>query len=296
MSEEGGRVNRVGFTRIERSGSITEYGFFNEYTRDSLWFDNDAELYSHISREMVEGANQIMEDLIQKDLINAAGTVVYPGTANSLATVTAEGTDPSIVDYTDLKRLSITLTDNRTPFDTTYIKGSRLVDTATINKARIMFIGSELQTTVENMVHKIGNTEYPAFIPVHKYADAGNLYNGEIGSIGDFRIVIAPEMQHKAGAGAAVVTNPGYRETGGNYDVFPMLVVGSESFATVGLQADGKKGSKNKFELIVAKPGKDQATTLDPYGRKGFSSISFFHGFIALRPERIGIIWTVAPV
>lgn len=245
---------------------------------------------------MVEGANQLMEDLLQNDLIQAAGTITFTGAASSVATITAEGVDPSIVNYEDLKRLSITLTDNRTPFDTKIIKGSRLIDTATINKARILFIGSELQTTVENMVQTIGSTQYPAFIPVHKYADAGNIYNGEIGTVGDFRIVVVPEMMHKAGAGAAVATNPGYRATGGNYDVFPMLAVGSESFATVGLQVDGKKGSKNKFEIIVKKPGKEQATTQDPYGRVGFSSISFYHGFISLRPERIGLVWTVAPV
>jgi len=37
------------------------------------------------------------------------------------------------------------------------------------------------------------------------------------------------------------------------------------------------------------------ATVADPYGKVGFSSITFYHGFISLRPERIGLVKAVAP-
>ena len=74
-----------------------------------------------------------------------------------------------------------------------------------------------------------------------------------------------------------------------------MLVVGSESFATVGLQSSGKAGAGQKFKIIVKKPGTEMATVLDPYGKIGFSSITFYHGFIPLRAERIGLVKTVAP-
>ena len=292
LTEEGGRVNRVGFTRLERSGTIAEHGFFTEWTQDSMTFDTDSELYGHMSRELVAGANEITEDLLQADLLSAAGTVVFTGTATSDATITAEGADPSVVTFQDLKKLSIALDDNRTPKMTKVIKGSRMTDTMTVSAARVLYIGSELQTTVENMVDGLSNA---AFVPVRQYADAGNLLNGEIGSIADFRIVVVPNMMRWEGAGAAEGTNPGYSATGGNYDIFPMLVVGDASFATVGLQSSGKKGGKQKFRIIVKKPGKETADKTDPYGKVGFSSISFWHGFIALRPERIGLVKTVAP-
>jgi len=295
LTETGGRVNRVGFTRIERSGTLAEHGFFTEFTEDSMVFDTDQDLYSHMSREMVAGANEITEDLLQIDLLNAAGVVVFTGTATQDSEITAEGADPSIVTYSDLKKLAITLDDNRTPKNTKIIKGSRMTDTATVNASRVLYIGSELQTTVENMVQTIGSTEVAAFTPVRKYADAATIMNGEIGSVADFRVVVVPNMMHWAGEGAAEGTNPGYSATGGNYDIFPMLVVGDASFATVGLQMSGKKGAKQKFKIIVKKPGKEQATTQDPFGKVGFSSITFYHGFIALRDERIGLVKTVAP-
>ena len=296
LSETGGRVNRVGFTRIERSGTISEFGFFTEFSEDSLTFDTDSDLYGHMSREMLTGANQITEDLLQIDLLSAAGTFLFGGVATGVASITGQGSDPSVLNYADLKKLAITLDDNRTPKNTKVIKGSTMVDTKTINAARIMYIGSELQTTFENMTQTIGSLTVAAFTPVRQYADATTIMNGEIGSVGDFRIVVVPNMMHWAAAGAtATSANLGYRETAGKYDVFPALVVGSESFATVGLQSSGKKDAKQKFKIIVKKPGEEMATVSDPYGKIGFSSISFWYGFIALRPERIAVAYTVAP-
>ena len=296
LTESGGRVNRVGFTRIERSGTISEFGFFTEFSEDSLTFDTDSDLYGHMSREMLIGANKITEDLLQIDLLSAAGTFIFGGVATSVNTITGHGADPSVLNYSDLKKLSITLDDNRTPKNTKVIKGSTMVDTKTINAARIMYIGSELQTTFENMTQTIGSLTVAAFVPVRQYADATTIMNGEIGSVGDFRIVVVPNMMHWAGAGAtATSANLGYRETAGKYDVFPALVVGSESFATVGLQSSGKKDAKQKFKIIVKKPGEEMATVSDPYGKIGFSSISFWYGFIALRPERIAVAYSVAP-
>ena len=292
LTEEGGRVNRVGFTRIERNGTLAEHGFFTEFTKDSLTFDTDSELYGHMSREMVAGANEITEDLLQIDLLNNAGTVVFAGAATQDSEITGEAGTPSLVDYADLKRLSIALDDNRTPKNTKIIKGSRMTDTKTINASRVMYIGSDLQTTVENMVDGLGNG---AFKHVREYADAAVIMNGEIGAVADFRIVIVPNMMNWVGAGADEGTNPGMKASNGRYDVFPMLVVGSESFATVGLQNSGGKGAKQKFDIIIKKPGKEMATVQDPYGKIGFTSITFYHGFIPLRNERLGLVKTVAP-
>ena len=292
LTEEGGRVNRVGFTRLERSGTLAEHGFFTEFSDDMMTFDTDSDLYGHMSREMVAGANEITEDLLQIDLLSNAGTVVFSGVATQDSEITGEGANPSVVTYMDLKKLSIVLDDNRTPKNTKIIKGSTMTDTMTVNASRIMYIGSELQITVENMVDGLSN---PAFTPVRKYADAATILNGEIGSVGDFRIVVVPNMMNWESAGAAETgANLGYSATAAAYNIFPMLVVGDGSFATVGLQGSGKKGAKQKFKIIVRKPGKEMATVQDPYGKIGFSSITFYHGFIALRPERLAVVKTVA--
>lgn len=290
VGEEGGRVNRVGFTRLKLEGTITKFGMFHEFTRESLDFDSDEELFSHISRELVTGATKLCEAVLQKDLLAAAGVIQFTGTATTDAQITGEGATPSVVDYEDLMRLSIVLDENRAPKQTKVITGSRMIDTRTISQGRVMYIGSELIPILRKMKDLHGD---PAFIPVHQYASAGTILNGEIGSIDSFRIVVVPEMLHWAGEGAAVGTNPGYRATDGNYDIYPMLVVSSEAFTTIGFQTDGKSF---KFDITTKMPGKETADRNDPYGETGFSSIKWWYGTLVYRPERIAVIKTVAPL
>jgi N4-gp56 family major capsid protein len=291
LSADGGRVNRVGFTRVLREGSIEKFGFFTEWNQESMDFDSDPELMGHITTELLNGAVEISEDLLQKDLILGAGTIAYAGTATSNATVTAEGAGAAIVDYMDLMRLGITLDENRTPKQTKVITGSRNIDTRTISGGRVMYVGSELLPTLQTMLDPFGN---PAWIPVHKYADAGTILVGEEGSIGPFRFVVVPEMMHWDGAGVVPTANPGYRVgAGGKYNVYPMLVVGGESFSTIGFQTDGKTV---KFKITTKPPGEENADRNDPYGETGFSSIKWYYGTIIFRGERIAVLKTVAPI
>jgi len=289
LSESGGRVNRVGFKRRELEGTIAKFGFFDEYTQESMDFDTDSELQMHINREMINGANEITEDALQIDLLNGAGVVRFGGVATQTSEITGVAATKSVVSYNDLMRLSVDLDNNRCPKNTKIITGTRMVDTKTINAARYMYVGAELVPALKAMADSFSNQ---AFMSVEKYADAGNVANGEIGSIDQFRIIVVPEMMRWEGAGAAEGTNAGYRATGGNYDVYPMLVVGSESFTTIGFQTDGKTV---KFKIKHAAPGSTESYASDPYGETGFMSIKWYYGSLILRPERIALIKTVAP-
>ena len=284
LSETGGRVNRVGFKRKELEGTFEKFGFFDEYTQESIDFDSDAELMQHINREMINGANEITEDALQIDLINAAGVIRYAGNATSNATIGAD----DVVSYGDIMRLSIDLDNNRTPKKTTVITGTRMIDTKVVPACRVMYIGSELLPTLRGL--KDLHNE-PAFIPVEKYAAGGTVLNGEAGSIDAFRVIVVPEMLKWAGAGADASASSTHYETGNKFDVFPMLVVGDQSFTTIGFQTDGKTV---KFKIFHKKPGEATADRNDPYGETGFMSIKWYYGFMVLRPERIALIKTAA--
>jgi N4-gp56 family major capsid protein len=283
LTENGGRVNRVGFKRKEIEGTFEKFGFFDEYTQESVDFDTDAELRMHISREMLNGAHELTEDALQIDLLTSAGVVRYAGAA----TQDSEIENTSVVDYDDLLRLHITLNDNRTPMQTKVISGTRMVDTRTIGGGRVLYCGSELQPVLEEMVDLHGK---PAFIPVHQYAAGTTVLNGEIGTVGHFRIVVVPKMLHWEGAGAGTPAAD-FHSDGSNYNVYPMLVVGSESFSTIGFQTDGKTV---KFKIYHKPPGEENADRNDPFGETGFMSIKWYYGFMLERPERIGLIKTAA--
>ena len=298
LTENGGRVNRVGFTRLEIEGSIHKFGFFYEFTQESMDFDSDDGLKDHLARELMNGAVQLTEAVLQKDLLAAAGVTLYAGAATDDDEITGEevgGVPASVVSYDNLVRLDQILNDNRTPRQTKVITGSRNIDTRTIAGGRVMYVGSELVPLLKRMTDYFGN---PAFIPVQHYADAGTPLNGEIGSVDAFRIVVVPEMLHWAGAGAVVDDNPGYRSSidaasDERYDVFPMFVVGDQSFKTIGFQTDGKSV---KFTVTTKMPGRETADRNDPYGETGFSSIKWYYGVLIERPERLALIKTVAPI
>lgn len=297
LTENGGRVNRVGFTRLAMEGSIHKFGFFYEFTQETLDFDSDDGMKEHLSRELLNGAVQLTEAVLQKDLLAGAATILYAGAATSDDEVTGEvvGQIPaSLLSYRNLMRLDQILTDKRTPKQTKVITGSRMIDTKVIPSGRVAYVGSELVPLLKEMKDLFNNK---AFIEVQHYADAGTVLNGEIGSIDAFRFVQVPEMLHWAGVGAAVTDNPGYRSSMNNgterYDVFPILVVGDDSFTTIGFQTDGKSV---KFSVITKMPGNETADRNDPYGETGFSSIKWYYGILIKRSERLGLIKTVAPI
>lgn len=289
LGESGGRVNRIGFTRIEIEASITQLGFFDEFTRDSVDFDSEEDILMHFRREMMYAANEISEDALQIDLLNAAGVIRFGGEATQDSEMTGEtGAVVSEVDYDDFMRLAIDLRANRTPVKTKIITGSRLTDTRVISDGFPLYVGHEMLPTLRNMVDPFGNA---AFIPVAHYAAAGTVMRGEVGTIDQFRIIVVPEMQNWTGVGAAVTDNGGYLDDGSNYNVYPLLSIGSGSFTTVGFQYDGKN---NKWEVITKLPGAKIADRQNPYGKIGFTSIQWWYGTLIERAERIGLMKSVA--
>lgn len=286
VSEYGGRVNRVGFTRKTIKGTFQKYGYFTDYTQESMDFDTEEDLEKQVTKAMVDAANEITEDLLQIDLLNSAGVVYFGGAA----TENSEVNETSLVQYEDFARLSVILDNNRVPKNTKIISGSRMIDTKTLNSGRVMYVGSEVIQHLRKMKDYHGDK---AFISVEQYANGGEILRGEIGAIDQFRIVVVPEMMKWEGKGATVADDKGIHTTEGKADIFPMLVVGSESFTTIGFQTSGKNV---KFVIYHKKPGEATASHDDPYGERGFMSIKWYYGFMVLRPERIALIKTALPL
>ncbi len=294
LTEYGGRVNRVGFTRKVIEATVSKFGFFYDFTQESLDFDSDAELLQHMSREAIKGANEITEDQLGIDLINNAGVVKYTGDATSVDTMTSEDST-CVATYDDIQKLAITLKENRAPNKLKAIRGSRIIDTKIVGTGFVMYIGYPLENQIRNMTNTSGEA---VFIPVEKYAQGGNTLRGEIGAIGQFRFVVVPEMPENLATGALDTDEDEaiYRTSTNDsdevrFDVFPMLAVASEAFTTVGFQTS-KAGPK--FKMITKMPGADTADRTDPYGESGFTSIKWYYGILIERPEWIAVMWSLA--
>lgn len=285
LGESGGRYNRVGTTRSEIQGTIAHLGFFMEFTEDEFIFDSDTELKTHIFDEAMKAANEIVEDVLQIDLINACQCNVFHGATTDVSGM--KGADSEIT-YDDLVKWAKRLSEDRVPTKTRIFTGSRNIDTKTIDGGWVLAVGRDMLPTFMHMLDYHGN---PAFTPAHQYAAGVQLMKGEVGSIYKFRIVEVPEMLFHAGKGADASSDVKYQSTNGKYNAYPIMLIGDESFTTIGFRSDGKQ---HKFKIITKMPSAENATRDEPYGKTGFWSIQWYYGTMLLRPERLQIFWSTA--
>jgi len=280
LGEFGGRVNRVGFSRTEYEGDIKDYGFFWEWSRDSMFFDSDPELYSNFVKLSMEAANQIVEYQIQEEVLMKGATKVYAN-GNTVEGVTGKLTYQMLMDMYDK------LYENRVPEQTKIIKGSKLTDTKVAGNGYFIYVPHKMTRQVTELTDKADGTGNKVFVGVEHYAYSGvdNMKNdaamGEIGKIGPFRFIKVRNMtqaKYLDGTTKKVVAKDG---------VYPLVVVGEEAIKAITLHTNSK--GKGRWEVIVKKPGYVTADRHDPFGKTGFYSIQWWFGLIAQRPERIVI-------
>lgn len=300
LTENGGRVNRVAITRIQLKSSLENYGFFSEYSQDSIDFDTDPQLEMHITRLLIRTANEVYEATLQADLISGAGVQMFANGSVSLADLANNNAANAVseVTYTDLMRMGIVLDQNRCPMDTQIISGSTAVDTRVVGAARYAYIDASLLLTLRTMRDPFDNK---AFIEVEQYAKAGNVAYGEVGAIGNIRFIVHSEMQYKAGVGTTTAGNSNapsaglFHTTKGKFDAYPILVVGSDAFNTISFKS-GRNMAGSKLEIIHKRPGRETADRNDPFGKTGFMSIQWWYGTLINHPEWIAILWSIARI
>jgi len=276
LSEEGGMVNRVGMKRDTLEAEVTEYGFYMSFTKRSLDMDTETGLLARYVTELGIAQGDLRESQIRTAVIGASeGNRTFAGHAIVLTDVN----ETSALDFPDLRLMDQALNAAYCPYDTKLIDGSTKIDTKTVAAARYVYMGPQMRPTVEDITH----SGRDMWIPVEMYAAAGNIAMNEIGKIGQFRFVIDQEMNFYEGAGSNTddlggAIDPNFNSTNGAYDVFPVVFVGSGSFATVGFQGDVAR-----VKTIMPKADAHN----DVYGKKGAVSISWYFGFMTLRPEWI---------
>ena len=309
IGENGGRYNRVGFTRQVIEGTIHELGFFWEITEDAIQFDSQSDLLQNMHREAMRGAAEIVEDVMQLELVNGAGVHYFCGGASSNSDMTNRSGNVCELTYKDLLKLRQQLVDNRVPKTYKMFTGSQNTDTRTVAGGWTIYCQPELRQTLMTMLDLFNQ---PAFIPVEKYAAGGNIVENEIGRILEFRFVEVQEMLRWDGAGASTTVTPAtdavgtegqegyvpaqeaviddtYVNDGSKYTVFPLLIIGEDAFVNINF-----RGGKNNFRIYQQMPGQGAACTDDPFGKHGWWSIQWWYGTMITHPDRLFCIHTLA--
>ena len=120
-------------------------------------------------------------------------------------------------------------------------------------------------------------TAFPAYTPVAAYGSRKPMHENELGSFEQFRFIASPELIPFQNGGAAVGATACLSTGGANIDVYPLIVVGQESYGTVAL-----RGAKS-FDLSVIPVGnKDSA---DPLGQRGYIGAKFYAVSVLLNQQ-----------
>jgi N4-gp56 family major capsid protein len=245
---EGVTPNPDAISSTDVQAVLQQYGRRTQITdviRD-MHEDRVLEEYAEI---MGEVAGQTQE-LIIYNAIRSGLNLIYSGTSNGLRTgvnsaITAAALNRAI---RQLKR------QNAKPI-TKMLAGTDRVGTAPIRPAFIAFVHPDLQQDLEVIT---------GYTPVANYGTFSPLGDNELGSFKDIRFMAstlyAPMLQ-AATSNAANTTLLTNGSTGtGAPDVYPVVIVGSDAYATVSL------AGKNAVEPVVVNP---KPSDSDPLGQRG---------------------------
>jgi N4-gp56 family major capsid protein len=285
LAEGAGAVNKRSLKKITMETSLARYGEMIDYTDEVELFSEDT-MQVRYREELGALANSRWEDLLQLDML-ATPTVMYSGTATSMATigdgVAADGSTDDVfkVSYDLIRRATRKLQRNRAKKNTSIVTGDVKIGTTPINAAYYAIIGPEVKADLETLTRGVGYEREFSFEPVHKYASAASLAEGEVGSMHEVRFVEAEGAVVYEGLGADVPA--GYTgslaNNGTKFNVYPILFPTQDAFATVGLKGQGKiKFNSRSPEFI---------TNENPFGTQGFFSYNFFYAGIILEEEKI---------
>lgn len=295
LAEGAGAVNKRSLQKVTVETAVARYGEMIDYTDEVELFSEDS-IQVRYREELGELANSRYEDLIQLDMLGTT-TALFAGSATSNATLGATQADGSDdADYKvsyDLVRKSVKLlVRNRAKRNFQMVTGSTKIDTKTINKSFLAIIGPDVKSDLEVLTKGSTYATENAWTPAYKYAAAGSLAEGEVGSMHEVRFIesesavvyddgaVPPQnyVGDLAVIGATDLTSATPADRG-HFAVYPILFPTEGAFATVGLKGQGKIKFNSKSPEVVE--------NANPYGTNGFFSYNFFYAGIILQPERL---------
>jgi N4-gp56 family major capsid protein len=303
LPEEGGVVNLLNSSSKLVTAPVTFHGIGHKYTVRSVELDSRKGQVAQKIKDLSRATHELKEIQVMNAVIAAteANRMCASMTACSIGGMKA----PDILTYDALTAFEMELLRNDVPLETTLISGTTKIDTRTVEDGYVALINRELVPTLRKLKGPDGVTL--AFKEKSTYAAGTELLDGEVGAVGSFRFVVVPDLQKYAGAGAEAVPYAddeaaqadGYankaegdkavanaHKSGGYYDVFPIIVIGDDSFSTVGFT------DKNVTARHIP-PVADVYN--DMHAQVGGVASSWTFGFLNYRPERLRQLIVTAP-
>lgn len=282
LPEEGGVIGLLNSTSKLVSAKITFHAIGLKYTVRSVDLDSRKNQVAQKIKDLARATHELKEIQVMNSIIAASEgfRLIASNTATTVATMRAE----DILTYDALQGFEQALIADDVPMDTEIIEGTVKIDTKVVEDGWVVYCNRELMPAIRKVKGPDGISL--AFVPKSQYAAGTTLMDGEFGAIGSFRFVVVPDLQAYRGAGATVSSDTSLTAadranryaTGGKYDVFPLIVVGSDSFSTTGF-------TDKDVTAAHIPPARDVYN--DMSAQVGGVVSNWTYGFLNYRPERI---------
>lgn len=252
------------------TSTLAQYGSWIPFT-DVIMDTHEDDNLKQMTMLAGEQAALTKERIVWNALIGGSN-VVYSGTATQRSEVIAP------VDLNDFRLVTRALKVAVAKPITKMIDASANIATQPVAPAYVAFAHSNMEQDLRNIT---------GFIPREQYSNTTKLLSEqEIGKLEDIRFILSPHFTFFPGAGGAAGAGV-LRDAANNADVYPIVVIGQESFAVTPLKgADSAR--------VGVKNPKMAESYEDPLGQRGF--VSWKMWFSAVRLNEAWMIRVEAAV
>jgi N4-gp56 family major capsid protein len=290
IPETGGTMNAVYSSSKLVSAKISFHGLHTEFSPIN---DNVGDIKTE-AKERIQHLTNIRAESIEKQVEQSLLDV-----AKGNALVSSSGIESSIgemnenctISLKSLNAYELALSEAEVPKQTTTKSSGKGNDSSSVESGWFVYVHPHLTHQLERLTMELGTSNaMPVMQTPGQYVDRVKLQPNEIGKIGRFRFIEVPHMDIFKGEGCEITGNEGVgfrtslNEDGNTaFDVYPMMVVGDDSFET-------SRFSHNNIKVAHVPPTRTQGHNGvggDLYARTGALVTEWTYGFLAYKPERI---------
>ena len=250
-------------TPVDVTVKLRQFGCLYQLTDqvdDTYEDDVPAEMKKHCGERIA-----LVREMVRYGVLKACTNVYYAGGGGSRSTVNAKITLPL------LRKVSRNLQANHASRITSILAPSPNIATKPVEASYLVFVHSDCESDVRDLVGFIHVSAYGSRKPVSPY---------EIGSVENFRFITSPELAPYLAAGVAIGAT-GLLGTA-NVDVYPFIVTGEDAWGQIALRGG------DALDPTWIPPGtKDKS---DPLGQRGYVGAKFYMNCTLLNEGWMAVI------
>jgi len=255
-------------THIDVPTSLSQFGDFITLT-DVIKDTHEDAIFKETQMLIGEQAAQTVETLLF-NVLKAGTSVVY---ANGELRTDVN----TVVDLGDIRTATRTLKRQNARYLTKRMGSTAAFNSESIAPGFIGFIHPDIEPALRNIAGYKDVVDYGSMTP----------FEFEVGAIEDVRFIRSTVFENWADSGDAVAGLNVESTTGTNADVYPIIIISADAFATVPLKGN------NAITPMVLNPGIPREG--DPMGQRGYVSWKTYWAGLILNQNWMVRIETAAP-